>query len=66
MFKELASPWNKSPDKYNKDQYKRENQNCIYWPIIGFYNNWQIIHCIDSKKHESTNTDINVNVKKTS
>ena len=54
----MYSPWNISQDKYNQDQYKSENQNCVYWPILGSYNNWKIVHCIDSRKqHKSTNTD---------
>ena len=64
LFKETGSPCNRSHDKYNQDQYKGANQNFFYWPIIGYYNNWNIIHCIDGiKQHESTNTDINVHIK---
>ena len=60
----LDYPWNRSQDKYNQDQYKGENQNCIYWPILGSYNNWKIIHCIESRKqHKTTDTEINVNIK---
>ena len=44
------SPCNISQVNYNKYQYKVENQNCIYWPILGSYNNWQIIHCMSSRK----------------
>ena len=50
--RKLASPWNRSQDKYNQYQYKGENQNCIYLNILGSYNNWQIIHCIDSRKQQ--------------
>ena len=64
LFKETGSPCNRSHDKYNQDQYKGANQNFFYWPIIGYYNNWNIIHCIDGiKQHESTNTDINAHIK---
>ena len=49
-------------DKYNQDIYKGENQNCSYWPIIGSYKNWQIIHCIDSRKTWSTYTGINIHI----
>ena len=64
-LRKLASPCNIIQYKYNKYQYKGENQNCVYWPILGSYNNWQIIHCIESRKqHESEDTDINVHIKK--
>ena len=33
----------------------------MHWPILGFYNNWKTIHCIESRKqHESTDTEINI------
>ena len=38
-LRKLASPWNRSQDKHNQDQYKDENKNCVYWPIMGSYNN---------------------------
>ena len=61
----LASPWNIRQDKYNQDQQKGENQECVYCPILGSYNNYLIIHFIDSKKqHEATNSDVNVHIKK--
>ena len=63
-LRKLASTWNRSKDKYNQYRYKSENTNCVYWPILGTYNNWQIIHCIDSRKqNKSTNTDIVVHIK---
>ena len=32
--------------------------------VIGYYNNWRIIHCIASRKqHESMDTDINDHTK---
>ena len=43
-------PWNRSQDNYNKYQYKYENKECVYWPILVSYNNWKTIHCIDSIK----------------
>ena len=42
----LASPWNRSQDKYNKDLYKFENLNCVYWTVLGSDNNWKAINCI--------------------
>ena len=45
----LDSPCNISRDKYNQDQYKVENKNCVHWPIIGYYNQCQIINFIDSR-----------------
>ena len=57
----MSSSGIRSQDKYNQVWYKGENKNCVYWPILGSYNNQQIIHCIDSRKqHESTETDMNV------
>ena len=65
FLRKLDSPLNRSQDNYNHDRYRGENQNCEYWPILGSYNNWKIIHCIDGRKqHESTNTDINAYIKK--
>ena len=56
---------NRSQGIYNQDRYKGENQNCVYWLIIGSYNNWHIICCVESiKQHESSDTDIDVNIKK--
>ena len=56
--------WNRSQYKYNQHRYKSENQNCVYWPIIWSYNNWKIIHCVESRKeHKSSDTDINVFIK---
>ena len=60
IFKGMDYQWNRNQDKYNQVWYKGENQNCVYWPIIGSYNNWKIIHCIDSIKKESTDNDRNV------
>ena len=63
-LRKLASPWNRSQDKYNQYQYKGENQNCIYCPILGSYKFWQIIHCIDSREqHESADTGIHVHIE---
>ena len=63
-LRKLSSPWSMSQDKYNKDRYKGANQNCVYWDILGYYNNWKIIYYIDSiEQHESTNTDKNVHIK---
>ena len=47
-LRKLNSPWNRRQYKYNRNGYKVENQKCVYWNILGLYNNWQIIHCIDS------------------
>ena len=47
----LAFPCNIVQDKYNKDQYKVGNQQCVHWPILGSCNNYHIIHCIDSKNN---------------
>ena len=64
FLRKLSSPCNRSQDNYNQEQYKGENQNCFYWPILGSYNNWQIIHCIEIiRQHESTDTYINVHIK---
>ena len=66
-LRKLDSLWNRIKVNYNKYKYKGENQQCSYWPILGSYKNWQIIHFIDSKKqHETTRYDINVNIKKNS
>ena len=66
-LRKLYSPWIKSQYNYNQDQYKASNQQCIYWPILGPYNNWKIIHCIDIiKQHKSTYTNINVHTKQNS
>ena len=63
-LRKLTSPWNISQDKYNQDLYKGDNQNCVYWPILGSYNNQKIIHCIQIRKqHESSYTGINVYIK---
>ena len=60
----LYSTWYRRQYQYNQDQCKGENQQCIQWPIIRLYNNQQIIHVICCKKqHETTNSDINVNIK---
>ena len=60
----MASPCNIIQDKYNQDQYKGENQNFIYCPILGYYNNWQIIYCGEIiKQLESTHTGINFQLK---
>ena len=54
----LSPPWNISLDKYNQDRYKFDNQNFVYWPILRSLKNWQIIHCIASRKqHESSDTE---------
>ena len=42
----LAPPWNKIQDNYNNVQYKGENQQCVYWFILGSYRNWQITHLL--------------------
>ena len=53
--------------KVNQVLYRGENQQCVYWPILGSLKNWQIIHYIDSRKqHEATNTEINVHINKNS
>ena len=59
----MASPWNRSQDKYNHYRCKGENKNYIYWPILRSYNNWQIIYYIASRKKKSTETDTNVHIK---
>ena len=49
----LDLPWNRRQDKFNQVRLESENQQCVYWAILGSYNNWQITNCIDSiKKHE--------------
>ena len=64
VLKKLAYPWNRSQDKYNKYQYKGDNQNCVYWPILGSYKSLQIFNCIESMKwHESSYTSMNVHIK---
>ena len=61
FLRKIASTWNISQDKYNQHRYKGDNQNCIYWPILGYYNNWHIIHFIASKKqHKLSYNYINV------
>ena len=44
----LSHLQNRIQDKYNQYQYKGENQQFFYWPILELYNNWHIIPCIDS------------------
>ena len=59
--RKLASTQNIRQDKCTEVQYKCEHEHCNYWPILGSYNNFQIIKCIDSiKHHEATKTDLNV------
>ena len=56
-LRKLASPWNIGQYNCNKDGRKGENQQCVYWTILGYYDNCQIINCIYSKKHhEATNS----------
>ena len=63
-LRKLYSPWNRIQYKYNQVRYKGENQNRIYWHILGSYNNGHIINCIDSKKqHEATSTDMSVHIR---
>ena len=38
FLRKLKSPCNISQDKYNQYRCKGENQNFIYWPILGSYN----------------------------
>ena len=47
-LRKLTSPWNRSQYRSNKDLYKYANQNYVYCPTIGTYNNYKIIHCVDS------------------
>ena len=59
----LDYPWNRRQDKHNQDQYKGENKICVYWTIIGSYNNLRISHYIDGfKKHEANSSDVNVHI----
>ena len=50
MFKENGFSAHRIQDKCNQDRYKGENKHCVFWPILGSYNNWQIINGIDSEK----------------
>ena len=43
-LRKLSFPWNRRQDKYNKDRYKDANKKCVYWTILGPYDNWKIIH----------------------
>ena len=42
-----GSKWTIIQDKYKQGQYKGENQECVYWTILGSDKNWLIIHCIE-------------------
>ena len=46
----LDSLWNIWQNNFNKVWYKGKNQHCVYCPILGYYNNWEIINYIDSRK----------------
>ena len=60
----LFYPWNTCQNKHNKDEYKWGNKVFVYWPILGCYNNWKIIYCIESRKQqESIDTDVYVHIK---
>ena len=60
-LRKLSSPFNRRHNNYNQDIYKGENQQHVYYPILGSYNKWSIINCIDSKKqNEATKPDIDV------
>ena len=62
--RKLNSPCKGRKDRYNQVQYKGENQQCVDWPILGSYNHWNIINCINSRKyHRKTNTKTNVHIK---
>ena len=66
-LRKLDYSWNRIQDNYNQDRYKGANKKCICWPILGIYNNWNIICFVDMiKHHKSFNTDINVNIKQNS
>ena len=49
-LRKLDYPWNRRQYKYNKDKYKGKNQQCVYWHILGSYNNWKNIYYIDGKQ----------------
>ena len=51
FLRKLYSQYNIIQDKYNQDQYKGENWQYVFWPILGIYNNWKIIYCIDIKNN---------------
>ena len=50
-LRKMDSTWNIIQDNYNQYPQKGENKQCVYWPILGLYTNWKIIHCIDSKNN---------------
>ena len=63
-LRKLIYLWKISQDQYNHDRYKSANQNLFDWPILGSYNNWKIIHCIDCRKIlKSINSNINVHIQ---
>ena len=51
-LRKLSLPCHKIQDKHNQDKYKGENKNCVYWPILGSYKNWQIIRCVENRKQQ--------------
>ena len=61
--KKVASKWQSNKDIYNQDRYIGDNPNCIYWDILGSYNNWKIIKCIDKVKDKSKEDDEIIKVK---
>ena len=63
-LRKLASPQNRRKYKYNKYRYKGEDQKFFYRPILGSYENWQIINCIYGIKQQgATNTDKKIHIK---
>ena len=38
-LRKLDSTFNRIQDKYNKFRYEGANEKCVYWPILGLYNN---------------------------
>ena len=64
ILSKLDYTWNRIQDKVNKVCYKGKYQQYFYLPILGSYNNWKIVHYIDSRKqHEATNNYINYHIK---
>ena len=61
--KKVLSKWQPQNDIFNQERYIGDNPNCIYWSILGSYNNWKIIKCIDNTKNDSEEKEEIMNVK---
>ena len=61
----LKIKWSSIHDIFHQKRYLGDNPNCIYWNILGSYNNWRIVKCIDVTKSLSNEKKEILRVKKT-